>query len=783
MENLWLKDINLHSIADKIDNYEIFSFDIFDTVIFRSVDKPKEIFEILYDEFRKTIYQECILIKEEFREMRILAEDKARINKKKFISSDLDPEVTLPEIYDEFKYLANYKEKLMKLELDIEKKNIFCNPVIYNLIEYLNKRNKKIIFISDMYLTKIDIQEILINAGINLNYIDNIFVSCEYMKSKNSGKLYKEVLDYYNLKSDEIFHIGDNEVGDVEGANINGIKYCHYDAISKKNLDIELEQIKFGITTNKINSLRKIVSNLHCDKSKEERFWFEIGTNVLGPFLTLFSQWVIDIAKKQEIKQIYPFMREGVILIKTLTQAAKYNDFNAKFKEIYISREATTLPSLIEVNKEFIDSFFLKEYLTVNELIKKLNLYVILKDDATFNELKEFRTTQLSQIDEFKIKKLIFDNVGKINEEIDNKRELLIKYLDKEIDFQKKFITVDLGFQGSIQRNLQKVFEIKNYDIQPIHLLGIGGEKLYLNLNEGLNIRAYVNYLDDNLGLTEAILWKSGIIEELMNDERGSTIGYKKVNKNNIVPILVDNMKPDKEIHYKEICQEGILLFQKIFYKVLYPKINVKNYLEVAKQGLTPVARLLEIPTLEEAENLLNLHHDENMWTDYLSTFISENDRNLVNKSKDYYEFMDKAKSEKVMWPQGVYTLYNPNEIMLKIAKSAKFKPRYFIECFKISAKLLDKKIDDVIIYGAGEVGITLVEVLQLCNIKVSFIIDKRETLRGKYINGVEIICLDDAKNRSNFSKIIVIASFSFIKEIRKTIENNFKNVNILEIK
>ena len=44
MENLWLKDINLHSIADKIDNYEIFSFDIFDTVIFRSVDKPKEIY-------------------------------------------------------------------------------------------------------------------------------------------------------------------------------------------------------------------------------------------------------------------------------------------------------------------------------------------------------------------------------------------------------------------------------------------------------------------------------------------------------------------------------------------------------------------------------------------------------------------------------------------------------------------------------------------------------------------------------------------------------------------
>jgi len=73
MDNLWLKDINLNSIIDEVDKYEIFSFDIFDTVIFRSVDKPKEIFEIVYDEFKKNICKECSLIKEEFREMRILA--------------------------------------------------------------------------------------------------------------------------------------------------------------------------------------------------------------------------------------------------------------------------------------------------------------------------------------------------------------------------------------------------------------------------------------------------------------------------------------------------------------------------------------------------------------------------------------------------------------------------------------------------------------------------------------------------------------------------------------
>ncbi|WP_238916548.1 HAD family hydrolase [Clostridium sp. YIM B02555] len=784
MNKLWLKDINLSHLQNNIHKYQIISFDIFDTLISRTVNKPSDIFELVYEEFKNKIYKECPLRKEEFKKLRILAEKKARENKKMDVDSNkVDFEVTLLEIYNEFQYLSKYKKELIDLELNIEKKNIFINPVVYEFLKDAKEKSKKIILVSDMYLTRKNIEDILFDLGIDLTLIDNIFVSSEFRKSKSSGKLYKEVIRYYNVEPKYILHIGDNELADVEGAIKNEIDYCRYNPISKMNLEIELEKIKYGITSSKINNIRKIALNLSYTFNKEERFWFEIGVKVLGPFLTFLSQYTVDVAKNQSVNQIYALMREGVILGKTLRQAVKYNDINIKISELYVSREATNLASLDEFKVEYIKKYFLQRIITVEEMLNSLGLNFLLVENNEINKIRSKQTCKLNEEEMNQVKNAVIKNKEIINKEINRRKSLLLNYLKNNIDLSKKFITLDLGYRGTIQKNLNNVLKnvIKQENI--IHILGIGSEEICEKVINNVEIRSYISSLDDFNKLTEAILWDAGIIEELMNDERGSTQGYKLSKNNDIaIPILEENKIPKEEFCYKNICQEGILIFQKLFYESVYKISNDLDYLKYAQEVMVPISRLLEVPTIEEVKRLSNLHHDENTGTNFITTFINEKDIKLAKKY-NYQTLMDIAKSEKIMWPQGVATLMYHNENLLQTIKFGKENPKYFSECFNTCNMLLNNGIDKVIVYGAGEIGRTLVQVLQLCKMEIEFIIDRNSSLWGNNINDIQIISLEESKLSIKQSDTIIIASFSFLEEIEKSINKAFDNINIVKMR
>lgn len=778
MNSIWKRDNDLYNIADIILKHKIISFDIFDTLVFRSVEKPEDIFELIYDRFKVKIWSECPIRKEEFRKMRILAEKKARKNKieEKGLT---DNEVNLDEIYNELIYLIKYKNELINIEKEIEKENIYLNPVTYSLLQYAYECNKKIILVSDMYLKKNEIIELLNSCGVSMELIDNIFVSCEYQKTKHSGKLYKKVLDFYNIKPKEILHIGDNEYADIERAKLYNINSVKYNCISKQYFNFELEKIKFGFIPTRINSLRKIAINLSSDLKDEEKFWFEIGVGILGPFLTFLSQWTIDIAKKNNVSQIYPLMREGVILGKTLRQAASYNNAKIDIKELFVSRQSTGLASLNELNDEYIDKYFLQRIITVDEMLKLLGIHHL--NDKFLINIRNKSTSKLNSEEIKKLKEIIFVNKENIDKTIIEKKELLIKYLKHNINLDKKFMTIDLGYRGTIQENLNLILKdiIKQEDI--VHILGIGDETICDKMVKGIDIRPYVSSLDDEQGLTESILWDASIIEEFMNDERGSTTGYE-LNNNKVEPIIDENRIPDIQFKYKKICQDGILLFQKLFYETIYVTNKSIDYEKYSKSVMIPISRLLEVPIFEEAQKLILLNHDENAGTQHVSTIITEKDKELVEKY-DYYEFMDNARRNKVSWSQGLAAVYYPNKTLLDVIKNGKLQIKYFRECFEFVNELTKKNISTTIIYGAGEVGRALIKVLELHNIKVEFIIDRKSSIWGTTINGVEVISLNKLLEERHTSESVIIASFSFIDEIRSEIQQKLKDINIICIK
>ena len=94
----------IFKIKNKILNYDVISFDIFDTVIKRDIKNPSDIFDLIEKKYN---------IKD-FKKIRILAEKNARINSK-------DEEISIDDIYKNMDYSKEETKKIKAIEIQIEK--------------------------------------------------------------------------------------------------------------------------------------------------------------------------------------------------------------------------------------------------------------------------------------------------------------------------------------------------------------------------------------------------------------------------------------------------------------------------------------------------------------------------------------------------------------------------------------------------------------------------------------------------------------------------------------
>ena len=157
----------------EINKYKYISFDIFDTLIKRNVEKPEDIFKIV----------EKKLQIENFYEKRIDAQKKAYLKKKK-------SEVTLDEIYENIdldkKIIENAKDCERQTEIEFCQYNLKIDKT-YNEI----RDKSKIILITDMYLDRDTISKILNKCSIKYS---KLYISSELNLTKSKGNIFKYIL-------------------------------------------------------------------------------------------------------------------------------------------------------------------------------------------------------------------------------------------------------------------------------------------------------------------------------------------------------------------------------------------------------------------------------------------------------------------------------------------------------------------------------------------------------------------------------------------------------------
>ena len=417
----------LQQLALKVRNYDVISFDVFDTLIFRPFADPKALFLLLGHELG--IYN--------FYDFRIKAEREAR--DKQFINHG-NREVTLLDIYKIIEKQIGLKAEVgAKAEFDMECKYCYANPYFKAVYRMLSGMGKYLVVTSDMYLSKEQIKYILEKNGYK--NLQNIIVSCEYNTSKASGGLYDYLKNIYKHK--KIVHIGDNYQSDFIIPQKKGIDSIHYPNInliqdSKRapGMSFLLKELYGGL-----------VNNLMLNRYKVYDTRYEFGYIYGGLYVLGFANWINQTAKRDGVEKILFLSRDGDIYSRVFDMLDDHLPWEYFLWSRIVGMKMSTTYDIYE----FVIRMVYHKAGSVNppaigRLLESLRL------DCLKKYLKQYKLNEdlpVNHDNKKMVADLFLEHKDEIVEAYKEERETTFAVIRKAIGNYKKIAIVDVGWAGS----------------------------------------------------------------------------------------------------------------------------------------------------------------------------------------------------------------------------------------------------------------------------------------------------------------------------------------------
>lgn len=429
----------------QLSKYRYVSFDIFDTLIKRSVAKPTDLFrliEINYDQIRR-----C---KSGFEQKRIIAEQNAR--------RELNRPITLEEIYEKLrKEFGHDADKLKEMEVHMEIEGCQPNPPYVKMMNQCLEEGKTVVLISDMYLSSDIVKTMLEKCGIKGYH--RLYISCEWNARKADGSLFRKVLEDLNLFPYQMVHVGDNLRSDYIMPISMGVQ-----AKWIRNDQKQMCKVPDTISSKSAFIFRTLQSCIrNCSAEMNE--WEYLGCKTFGPLLYGFSQWLIKQLSKDDIQDVYFLARDGFMLQRAFE---KFNIKGIRIHYLLCSRRSYQVPliwrkpafedvilPLCQIDKMSLRIFMKRIGLDpqkyINQIYEKgLSLDYVYKNRSFYSapEIREFY--QEIQEDVIQNSKIEYDG--------------LLAYLQSQ-NFEDKIAVVDIGYQGSMQYALSSILQAEGKNI------------------------------------------------------------------------------------------------------------------------------------------------------------------------------------------------------------------------------------------------------------------------------------------------------------------------------
>lgn len=571
-------------LNELLQKYDIISFDIFDTLITRKIYNPDDVFDLMGETLEIS----------DFKKKRKDAENRAR--------EELKKDVNLEEIYEYYQKITKSSPKLVKtiqeteerleLKLTTPRKDMRC------LVETLKKQNKKMIIVSDMYLKKETIIKMLEACGYDISYFENIYISNEINKRKDTKEVWPYIKEKYPKET--IIHLGDNDNSDVFFPKEFGI---HTQKIkSSKELFQESELF---------SAMQPYLENLSLSDSIF--IGFMIGHKLFNsPFNSLKIEQIKDLGYAFHGVVIYEFLkfliqeskscdtllflaREGYNLQKLYQFFCECQKISEK-KSIYFltSRKSTSTATIESI--EDMEKLLQKEFHGTFQNFMDQVFCQKIEDDTEINLPNDFE--------------LVKEKITPFQEDILNsskiEREAYLEYIKQNIPTFKtsELAIIDLGYSGTIQYNLTKLLK---KEFHGIYLTNSSTVKRY-NKNSKLNfcfdIKENENY--------KVIYYYSLVLEFFLSAPYGQLQRFQQKGKK-IIPIYNSETLDDKK------------------------KKSIDNIFQSVKEYIQEISQIEEFYPLKINKSLI-----VTWYQNIIDSFI------IDKKVKDQFDFMDSYEASKV---------------------------------------------------------------------------------------------------------------------------------------
>ena len=549
-------------LLKKIDEHDVISFDIFDTLVMRKCYIPKDVFKIVERKIKDVLGIKC-----SFLAYRV--ESECECNQKIGVPN-------FDEIYATFGEKTGLSKDIVEIiksiEIETEKALLCSRDSVYGALQYAKENGKKIYLMSDMYFNS-DVLRALLKC-CDIEFDGEILVSCEYRADKKSGGLHRILKEKEHDKS--ILHIGDNFESDIRQASEAGIDSfglmsgrdmlaCSSGAYICDDIRTLEDSICIG---NMISVLFNNPFSLHDSRGK---IVIDDYTKLAFIFESITIACLDLLFKNSERYDIILFPSRDGFFIQRLFEEVKadYMERTVASKYFYASRVAITQASSLDESDitTYSNKLYEDEGRDVSHFLNaQFGLDVEERDD--WKSKKNYEIPLLYKED-------IIGNAIQ-------KKEQYIRYLDKEIGIDRydRICVFDVVTQGTIVYGLRRIL---NKEIGCITLGTTAMPNSYVNDTSNVSsIYGNVNEKIDGLAFSVndfSVLEQ--FLEMIYSSFEGQFSGFDDDGK----PVTVHGSEYNNELleNVQDILNRLVTEFREV-----YP-----NGLGVSKEFALQVLRLL----------------------------------------------------------------------------------------------------------------------------------------------------------------------------------------------
>lgn len=660
--------------------------DIFDTVIWRTVPEPTDVFVLLGERLKAAGILNDAIAPRAFQQLRSHAERQSRVA---LFETRRCYEVRIHEIWEQVpSWVINDhdKDEVIKLELETELDILVPDLDVLDVFTLAQERGIGIHAISDIYYSKEQLEYLLDQPLLKEIKFDNIFTSSDFRTDKG-GSLFDRALEIIDCDAGRTAHIGDNEFADISQAVNRGIHsfwvprrperlqrlleresaYRRVRSLSPTSESVAIRHDIDELTGSLVQLRAKVSRQREAAKIPDALapYW-NFGAEVYGPAFAGFAEWVVKRAEEIGAKKVCCLMREGEFLSQLINASAEQSGSSVVATPLYLNRKVSGTAQISTGSEAELKSLLeqrraptVREFLTMIGVdpvsIRPLMSYL----DARLDNNERWIGVSQQINSDPTIRATAVRHAEKL-------RDLIISLINQQVDPDEPIVVVDLGWGATIQKRLASVLRHNGVD-RPVHgLYMLSSHRAIPTTLEAGVVDGFLSNLGEPDVICQAVIRSPEVLEQVCMPAQGTQVGIN----DDLTPILEDTLLPSSQLAQADAVRKGVHAYQKqyLHYRTLLGE-KIPGLSAHASQLGPQIARSCADPTEEEAILFGSWLHDEGQFSGSQETLAS--DRWAGTLKHLHPTQLEELGMQDIYWPAGLARLNDPHQADLIAAQAA----------------------------------------------------------------------------------------------------------------